>query len=64
MPASLRDRIAADVRAAAEDEALNQNLAVLGQALRTGTPVDFVTMIDAQRAQIAAIAQAIGFQKQ
>lgn len=64
MPASLRDHIAADVRAASKDETLKQKLAVLGQTVRTGTPADFVAMIDAQRAQIAAIAQAIGFQKQ
>jgi tripartite-type tricarboxylate transporter receptor subunit TctC len=64
MPEALRERIAADVRAVGEDQALGQKLAVLGQAVRTGTPKDFVAMIEAQRAQIAAIAQAIGFQKQ
>jgi len=64
MPDSLRERIAADVRAVGEDPALGQKLAVLGQAVRTGTPKDFVAMIEAQRAQIAAIAQAIGLQKQ
>jgi tripartite-type tricarboxylate transporter receptor subunit TctC len=64
MPESLRDRIAADVRAAADDDALKQKLAVLGQAVRTGTPKEFGAMIAAQRAQIAAIAQAIGLKKQ
>ncbi len=56
--------IAADVRAVAADPALKQKLAVLGQAVHTGTPADFVAMIEEQRAKIAAIAQAIGLQTQ
>jgi tripartite-type tricarboxylate transporter receptor subunit TctC len=64
MPDELRERIAADVRAAAADPALRQKLATLGQAVRTGTPADFVAMIAEQRAKIAAIAQAIGLKKQ
>lgn len=64
MPSDLRERIAADVRAVAADPALKQKLAALGQAVRTGTPADFVAMIEEQRAKIAAIAQAIGLQKQ
>ncbi len=64
MPADLRDRIAADVRAAAADPALKEKLSALGQAVRTGTPADFAAMIAEQRAKIAAIAQAIGVKKQ
>jgi tripartite-type tricarboxylate transporter receptor subunit TctC len=60
----LRERIAADVRAVGADAALAQKLAVLGQAMRTGTPAEFAAMIAEQRAKIAAIAQAIGLQKQ
>jgi tripartite-type tricarboxylate transporter receptor subunit TctC len=60
----LRDRIAADVRAVGADPALAQKLAVLGQAVRTGTPAEFAAMIVEQRAKIAGIAQAIGLQKQ
>jgi tripartite-type tricarboxylate transporter receptor subunit TctC len=63
MPDALRERIAADVRAVAADPALGRKLAALGQAVRTGTPADFVAMITQQRAQIAAIAQAIGLKK-
>ena len=63
MPDDLRERIAADVRAVAADPALKHKLAALGQAVRTGTPADFAAMIAAQRAQIAAIAQAIGLKK-
>jgi tripartite-type tricarboxylate transporter receptor subunit TctC len=64
MPDDLRERIAADVRAAATDPALKQKLAALGQAVRTGTPADFVAMIEEQRTKIAAIAKAIGPQRQ
>jgi tripartite-type tricarboxylate transporter receptor subunit TctC len=64
MPDDLRARIAADVRDVAADPALRQKLSVIGQAVRAGTPADLVQMIAEQRAQIAAIAQAIGFQRQ
>jgi tripartite-type tricarboxylate transporter receptor subunit TctC len=64
MPDALRERIAADVRAAGTDPVLREKLAVLGQAVRTGTPAEFAAMIAEQRAKIADIAQAIGLQKQ
>jgi tripartite-type tricarboxylate transporter receptor subunit TctC len=64
MPDALRERIAADVRAAGTDPVLREKLAVLGQTVRTGTPAEFAAMIAEQRAKIADIAQAIGLQKQ
>ena len=64
MPDALRDRIAADVRAVGADPALGEKLAVLGQAVRIGTPADLAAMIAEQRAKIAGIAQAIDLQKQ
>jgi tripartite-type tricarboxylate transporter receptor subunit TctC len=64
MPDDLRERIAADVRAVGTDSSLQQKLAVLGQAVRTGTPGEFAAMIAEQRGRIAQIAQAIGLQKQ
>ena len=64
MPDELRSRIAADVREVGSDPALAQKLSVLGQAVRVGTPADFAAMIAEQRAKIAAIAEAIGWQKQ
>ncbi len=64
MPDDLRERIAAGVRAVGSDPALRDKLAVLGQAVRTGTPAEFAAMIAEQRAKIATIAQAIGLQKQ
>jgi tripartite-type tricarboxylate transporter receptor subunit TctC len=64
MPDALRERIAADVREVGADPVLRDKLAVLGQAVRTGTPAEFSAMIAEQRAKITAIAQAIGLQKQ
>jgi tripartite-type tricarboxylate transporter receptor subunit TctC len=64
MSDELRERIAADVRAVGADPALADKLAVLGQAMRTGTPAEFAALIADQRAKIAGIAQAIGLQKQ
>jgi tripartite-type tricarboxylate transporter receptor subunit TctC len=64
MPEDLRARIAADVAAVGADAELRQKLAALGQAVRTGAPAEFAAMIAEQRAKIAAIAQAIGLQKQ
>jgi tripartite-type tricarboxylate transporter receptor subunit TctC len=60
MPAALRERIAADVRAVAADPALAERLAKIGQAARVGSTADFVAMIDEQREKIAGIAKAIG----
>jgi tripartite-type tricarboxylate transporter receptor subunit TctC len=59
MADDLRGRIAADVNAVAKDPGLAARLAAVGQALRVGTTADFVAMIDAQRAKIAAIAKAL-----
>lgn len=64
MPAELRDRIAADVRGAAEDPVLAQRLNSIGQAVRVGTTEDFVSMIDEQRTKIAAIVKATGYEPQ
>jgi len=64
MPEPLRERIAADVRAVGADAALRERLAVLGQAMRTGTPAEFAAMIAEQRARITQIAREIGLQKQ
>jgi tripartite-type tricarboxylate transporter receptor subunit TctC len=59
MPADLRERIAADVRAVADQE-ISARLAGTGQVVNTGTAAEFAEAVDAQRAQVAAIAQAIG----
>jgi tripartite-type tricarboxylate transporter receptor subunit TctC len=60
MPNELRDRIAADVRAVATDPVLAERLKAIGQAVRVGTTVEFIAMIDEQRGKIARIVRAGG----
>ena len=59
MPAELRERIAADVRAVADQE-IASRLAATGQVVNPGTAAEFAQVVDAQRAQVAALAQAVG----
>jgi hypothetical protein len=59
MPAELRDRIAADVRAVAP-EMPAERLAGMGQVIKVGSTADFITMIDDQRKLVAAIVRAGG----
>ncbi len=60
MPADLKERIAADVRAVAADPAIAARLAAAsGSVLRVGTPAEFAAIIEKQRAQIAAIARTM-----
>jgi tripartite-type tricarboxylate transporter receptor subunit TctC len=59
MPADLRERIATDVRAVADQE-IATRLATTGQVVNAGSAAEFAQAVDAQRAQVAAIAQAIG----
>ena len=59
MPAELRDRIAADIRAAADDtikERLNQT----GQTPNIGGPEEFAKSIEEQRATVASMAKVLG----
>ena len=61
MPADLRERIAADVRAvAAEDPEIKARLAATGQIVNPGSAAEFAKAVDDQRAQVAAIAHQIG----
>ena len=60
MPESLRDRIAADVRAVGGDPEIAQRLTPIGQMLKLGNPAEFAAMIERQRKQAVAIANAIG----
>jgi tripartite-type tricarboxylate transporter receptor subunit TctC len=59
MPASLRDRIAADIREVAADPYIEQRLTATGQILNPGTPGEFAAAIDGQMAKLAAIAKAL-----
>jgi tripartite-type tricarboxylate transporter receptor subunit TctC len=59
MPLELRQRIAGDIRAVADD-AIKQRLATTGQLLNVGGPEEFAKSIKAQRAQVAAFAKELG----
>jgi len=59
MPAARQERIAADIRAVADD-ALRDRLASAGQLLRPSTPREFAAEIDEQRAGMAAIVRIVG----
>ncbi len=60
MPRALRERIGADVVAVAADPAISARLAGTAQIVNPGGPAEFSAAIDAQSAQVAAIAKALG----
>jgi tripartite-type tricarboxylate transporter receptor subunit TctC len=59
IPLELRQRIAADIRAVADDT-IKQRLTTTGQLLNVGGPEEFAKSIEAQRAQVAAFAKELG----
>lgn len=58
MPPVLRDRIAADVRAAGDDSAIAARLASIGSMVVTASPDEFAASIAEQRDRISAIARS------
>jgi tripartite-type tricarboxylate transporter receptor subunit TctC len=60
MPADLRQRIAADVRDAANDPVIVSRLATMGFRVGTGTTEDFVRIVATQQEQVAQIARIVG----
>ena len=60
MANELRERIGADIVAAAADPAISARLASTAQVVNPGGPAEFAAAVDYQRAQIAKIAQALG----
>jgi tripartite-type tricarboxylate transporter receptor subunit TctC len=60
IPQALRERIAADAKAATADGAVGARLAATGQVMNIGGPAEFAASIEHQRAQIADIAKLIG----
>src|SRR5262245_10718007 len=60
IPRELRDRIAGDVRAVADNPAIRERLAKIGIVARGSTPSEFAAAIEEQRAKVATIAAAIG----
>jgi tripartite-type tricarboxylate transporter receptor subunit TctC len=59
MPSELRERIAADIRAVADQE-ISTRLVATGQVVNVGTAAEFAKAVDEQRAQVAALAAAVG----
>jgi len=60
LPEALRERIAADARAATADGAVGARLAATGQVMNIGGPAEFVASIERQRAHVAGIAKLLG----
>lgn len=60
MPADLKNRIAADIKAVADDPEILARLSATGQVVRPGTPDEFAAAIDEQAAQLATAAKALG----
>src|SRR5262249_907621 len=58
MPADLKHRIAADVRAVGADPAIGARIASAGSLVRLGGPAEFAAAIEEQRPKIAAIHSA------
>jgi tripartite-type tricarboxylate transporter receptor subunit TctC len=61
MPDALKEKIAADVKAVAEDGSIGERLKATGQIINVGGPKEFADAINEQRANIAAVAKAIDF---
>ena len=60
-PNELKERIAADFRAAAADGAIAARLQATGQVINVGGAKEFAESIDEQRAKVAATVKAIDF---
>ena len=60
-PNEMKERIAADFRAAAADGAIAARLQATGQVINVGGPQDFADAIEEQRAKVAATVKAIDF---
>jgi tripartite-type tricarboxylate transporter receptor subunit TctC len=60
LPADVRDRIAADIRAVVADPVLADRLALAGQVARGSTPAEFSAALAEERARMTSIAKIIG----
>jgi len=60
MPLALRERIAADIRAAIEDPQVAAKLSATGQVVNPGTPAEFAAALEDQRATVAGIGKILG----
>ena len=62
IPEQLKEKIAADFRAAAQDGAIADRLKATGQVINVGGPKEFSDSIEEQRSNVASIVKAINFQ--
>jgi tripartite-type tricarboxylate transporter receptor subunit TctC len=60
LPASLRERIAADVRAVLADPAIHSRLTATGQVVVPGTAAEFAASIEKQRTGLAEVVSVLG----
>ena len=60
IPAELRDRIATDVKAVADNPAIKERLAKIGILARGDGPNEFAAAVEEQRAKVVSIAAATG----
>ena len=60
MPQPLRERIAADVKAALDDPSIHSRLTATAQVVVPGTPAEFAASIDKQRAGLVEVAKVLG----
>src|SRR5262245_1354262 len=60
IPANVRERIAADVRAVANDPDIVAKLTATGQVVSPGSAEDFAKSIEAQRSAVEKFARALG----
>ncbi len=61
IPETLKQKIAADIRAAAQDGAIGERLKATGQVMNIGGPKELAESIEEQRANVASIVKEIGF---
>jgi tripartite-type tricarboxylate transporter receptor subunit TctC len=61
MQDSLKEKIAADFKAAAADGAIGKRLEATGQVINVGGPKEFADAIREQQANVAAVVKAINF---
>ena len=60
MPNDLRERIAADVKAAVSDPAIAPRLTATGQEVAPGSAAEFAAAIERQRRGVETIAKVLG----
>jgi hypothetical protein len=60
MSTGWRERIAGDVKIALTDPSIVAGLSDTGQVVLPGSPAEFATAIDKQRASLAVIAKMLG----